>query len=491
MAEVQRFVMGGQAQPVLAETFSVKNPYTGTTLAEMAIPQEIQIDAAINLAAQAEKIGKSLSVRRRKEILQKLSQKMLEQREELASLIVQEVAKPIALARGEVDRAAETCSFAAEEVDHVPNDFLDLSGAATGMGRFGAVRHVAAGPAVLISPFNFPLNLAVHKLAPAIAAGCPAILKPSPKAPLTALRLAQLAYEAGLPDAMLSVLPIVDPAHITKLAADPRIKVVSFTGSAAVGWSLRTKLARQKTVLELGGDAACLVCADVPDDMLPSVAKRLVMASFAYAGQVCISLQRLYIHHSKYQKLLDAFRDEMAQITKHDPTDVQTLCSVMIDDKSKMRAQTWIDEAISQGATQYQTRCQTRYQAPDCRDSQGENLFLAPTLLENVPASCLLAQEEAFAPVVWAKPFTDLDQAICEINASKYGLQVGVYTDAIHTLWRCYEEIQVGAVVHNDAPIFRVDQMPYGGVKDSGMGREGVRDAILDYLDKKMLILKP
>ncbi len=451
----------------------VHNPFNQTVVGAVHQASADHVERALQRGHEAERDAAALPAWRRREILQRLQQLLMLNELELATLIQQEAGKPIALARTEVRRAADTLAFAAGEVAR-NGELLDLGLAEPGEGRWGIVRRFPLGLISAITPFNFPLNLVVHKLAPAIAAGCPIVLKPSPLAPLSTFRLAQLALEAGLPEPMISVV-MPDLLDLAPLVSDPRVKVLTFTGSAPVGWQLKAQARRQKVLLELGGNASAIVCADA--DLDRSV-HRVAIGGFAYAGQSCISVQRVLVQQ-------DIVEDFAAHLGAHlqtsalagDPADEATLCGPVINAAAVQRLESWLKEARDAGASVL-------------TGGEWNGPILQPTVLLNVPAHCKLAAEEAFGPIVCLETYNLLDEAIERVNSSRFGLQTGLFTQDIRAIWRAFERIEVGALIHDDVPTFRVDQMPYGGVKDSGLGREGPRSAIEEYTEPRVLALR-
>lgn len=457
-----------------AELRALHAPWDGRPLAEVAFADAALVEEALARGKEAERTLREWPVHERRSFLQRLAALVEQNADELASTICDEAGKPIDLARGEVARAAQTFTFAAEEAWRTAEKGLELSAVPAGAGRYGVVRRFPVGLTSAITPFNFPLNLVAHKLAPAFAAGCPVVLKPAPRTPLTALLLAGLCEEAGLPAGALSVLP-ADPDAARALVVDERPRLLTFTGSAKVGWQLKAEAGKKRVLLELGGDAALLVHDDAD---LDEAAQKAAAGAFAYAGQVCISVQRVLVHERVY----DAFKHKLLEATRAvrcgDPRESGVVCGPLVDDGNVERVLGWIDEAKQQGA---RLLC----------GGERQGSVVTPALLEGVSDGVALACEEAFGPVALLEPYASLDAAIARVNASRYGLQAGVFTDSTKVLWRCYEELELGAVIHNDAPAFRVDLMPYGGVKDSGLGREGLRYALEEHTELRLLALKP
>jgi aldehyde dehydrogenase (NAD+) len=392
----------------------------------------------------------------------------LEQRlEEVADLITTETGKPIRWARTEVTRAAGTFRFAAEEARRWSGELQRLDTDPASEGRVAVVSRVPRGPVLGITPFNFPLNLVAHKVAPALAVGAPVVVKPAPAAPRTARLLAELLAETDLPDGAVAVLP-VDVEVTQQLVRDPRLPVVSFTGSVPVGWAIRDAVPRKHVVLELGGNAAVVVCADAPE--LAWAAARTALFGMAQAGQSCISVQRVLAHRSVHDRFRSFLLPSLQALSLTD--DVGPL----IDEQAARRVEAWVEEALAGGARAV------------CGAERDGATYL-PTLLENVPEGAKVRDEEVFGPVLVLEPFDDLDEAFARVNASRFGLQAGVFTASLTTAFRAHRQLDVGGVVLNDVPTYRADQMPYGGTKDSGQGREGVLSAMRDLTQEKVLVL--
>lgn len=394
--------------------------------------------------------------------------------EELAATIVAEVGKPIALARLEVARAKTTARLGAEEASRFGGELVPVDGDASLGGALAFTGRFPAGPVLALTPFNFPLNLLLHKLVPAFAAGCPVVAKPSPRAPRTALLVAEAAAAAGWPAGSLSVLPLPNEA-VFPLAADPRLSVVSFTGSAEVGHRLAAALPRRRVLLELGGNAA-LVVDETAD--LAKAASAAALGAMAYAGQVCISVQRIFVVQELFGRFRTLLEGEVRSLPSgRDPFDPSIRVGPMIDEASARRVDSWIDDAIAGGGR------------PLVRGRR-DGTFLEPTLLTNVAPDAAVSCEEAFGPVAIVEPVADFDEALARVNDSRYGLQAGIFTTRIDRAKRAFEALRVGAVIVGDAPTFRFDGMPYGGVKDSGEGREGIRWAMAEMTEERLLVLR-
>jgi acyl-CoA reductase-like NAD-dependent aldehyde dehydrogenase len=456
------------------ERAAIRSPYDGHVVAEVSLASARCLDDALAAGARAELRMAALARDERRAILSRAARLLTEHADTFAQRIVAECGKPITLARAEVERAVHTFTFAHDVLATSRDHALSLDVTAAGRGRYGVARHFPRGLALAITPFNFPLNLVAHKVAPALAAGCPVIVKPADQAPLTALALAALLEEAGVPAGGLQVVPTTR-ALASRLVDDARPRVLSFTGSAAVGFALKARAPRMHTVLELGGDAAVVVMrgADLTD-----AAARIARGAFAYAGQVCISVQRVLVDDTVADAFMSLLVDETRALACGDPRDARTVVGPLIDDGARTRVQSSIDEARASGAQALLS-------------STTEGTVMTPAIFEGVPDGVKLSREEVFGPVCTVARIASLDDAIARVNASRFGLQCGIFTDSVKDLWRFYEGVQVGGVMHNDVPTFRVDHMPYGGVKDSGEGREGLPFALDDYEELRFLALRP
>ncbi len=390
--------------------------------------------------------------------------------DELATLLSRESGKPIKDARGEVARGALTFRTAAEEALRINGEWLPLDWSAANRGRHGIVRRYPIGPVAGISPFNFPLNLAAHKVAPAIAAGCSIVLKPPSKDPLTMLRIARYVAETDLPKGAVSILPMDRPTG-DRMVSDERFKLLSFTGSPSVGWKMKAEAGKKKVVLELGGNAGAIV--DETADLEWAV-ERLVYGSFAYAGQVCISVQRIYVVRDVYPEFERRFVERVGKVKVGSPLDPETDLGPMVDEAAVERTHRWVTEAIDAGA-----RALTEGR-PDGR-------WYTPTVLTDVPRGAMICSEEAFAPVVNLFAVDSFADAVRDINHSRFGLQCGVFTTSLDRTLMAHDELEMGGIIVNDVPTWRTDSMPYGGVKDSGLGREGLRWSIEDMTEPRLL----
>ncbi len=455
------------------EKFEVLSPHDGSVVGEALRPSSDVIELAVTGAVAAAPLMKDMTTRARAAILRRASALIGGRGKELAGLIALESGKPMRYAAGEAARAVHTFSEAAEECSRLYGETIPLDTSTPGEGRMGLTGWFPVGPVLAITPFNFPLNLVAHKLAPAIAAGCSVILKPSSETPLTALLLAEILMEAGLPAGALSVLPM-SGAEAGLLAERPEIAKVTFTGSAEVGWELKRRAYRKKVTLELGGNAAVVVHEDWGD--IDGAAARIAVGGYAYSGQVCISVQRIYVHNSIYARFMEKFVREVSAVKRGDPLDEDTAIGPMISEADACRVEEWVNEAVSEGAAVV---------AGGPRDGA----FYPPTVIENARRGMKVVDEEVFGPVTAVFGYDDFDEALAEVNGSRFGLQAGVYTKDIGLIRRAFETLEVGGVIAGDIPTFRVDRMPYGGVKESGSGREGLRWAIREMCETRLLVL--
>ncbi len=456
------------------DKLAVRSPWSGEPVGEVFLAEAREWEAAVTAAQKAAGAFKAFSSLERREILEKLAAGVKARQEELAQTIVAEGGKPVTYARSEMARGVLTFSLAAEEAARIGGEVMPLDLATFSRGRWGLTRRFPLGPVLGISPFNFPFNLIAHKVGPALAAGNPIIIKPPSATPLTALKLAEIYEQAGLPPGGLQVLP--SSSQLTeKYVADERLKAVSFTGSAAVGWRLKGLAGKKKVILELGGNAACIVDADAD---LDTAAARIAIGAFAHAGQVCISVQRLLVHQDIYETFKEIFlKTVKARVAAGDPAREATVVGPFIDAGAAARVRQWIDEALAGGA---------RLVA----GGPGEGNLMPPTVLEKVTREMKLWKDEVFGPVAVLAPFSDFTQALEMANDSVYGLQAGVFTGNLAHAWQAFETLEVGGVIMNDVPSFRVDNMPYGGVKASGFGREGLRYAIEELTELRLLALQ-
>ena len=433
---------------------------------------EAQYEEAVEAAVAAFEITRTLPAYERGRILRDISAGIRARREELGRLIALEAGKPIRDALVEVDRASLTFRLGAEEAERIVGEVIPLDLMASSKDRVGITRRFPIGPIAAISPFNFPLNLAAHKLAPAIASGNPIVLKPPSKDPLVMLAIAEIVESVGVPAGSVSILPMTRELG-DKMVADPRFKLLTFTGSPSVGWRMKERAGKKKVVLELGGNAGVIV--DKSADIAWAV-KRTLVGAYSYAGQVCISVQRLFVHEAIWDEFMDAFVAGAKVLKVGDPLDPTTDVGPMVDGAAAGRTQRWVDEAIALGGKAL-------------LGGKADGSFFEPTILTDVPDTAQVCSNEAFAPLVVAFPFARLDDAIERVNDSMFGLQTGVFTNDLAGAWRAFGELEVGGVIVNDIPTYRIDHMPYGGVKDSGLGREGLRWAIEDMTEIRIMVL--
>ncbi|MDW2981574.1 MAG: aldehyde dehydrogenase family protein [Rhodanobacter sp.] len=462
-------------QPQTAKTMlDVFDKFSGKLATRVAVPDARAVEKAIATAVKAAKPMREFKPWARQAVLQHCAARFAERRDELAEALCIEAGKPIKDAAGEVTRLIETFRIAAEEAVRINGETINLELAARLDGYHGYTKRVPIGPVSFITPFNFPLNLVAHKVAPAIAAGCPFVLKPSEKTPIGALIIGEVLAETDLPRGAFSILPL-DGAHAAPLVEDPRFRLLSFTGGQ-IGWALKARAGHKKVTLELGGNAACIVDAD-QHGKLDHIVQRLVFGAFYQSGQSCIGVQRIYAHADVY----DALKRKLVAATKKlksgDPKDNSVFLGPMIDAAAAERLHGWILEAKKAGGKIL------------CGGKRHGNMLDA-TLMENVPADAKANRMEAFGPFALLAPFEKFDDAVAMVNDSDYGLQAGIFTDSLDHAMRAWNELEQGGVIVNDIPSFRVDNMPYGGVKLSGLGREGVRSAIEDMSEIRLMVMR-
>jgi acyl-CoA reductase-like NAD-dependent aldehyde dehydrogenase len=448
----------------------VRNPADGSLVATTFQAGAEELERATVAAVDAFERTKRMASYERRDVLAHVASCIERDATELAELLSRESGKPIKDAKGEVARGALTFRTAAEEALRINGEWLPLDWAAANRGRHGIVRRYPIGPVAGISPFNFPLNLAAHKVAPAIAAGCSIVLKPPSKDPLSMLRIAGYLAATDLPKGAVSILPMDRPTG-DRLVSDDRFKLLSFTGSPSVGWKMKAEAGKKKVVLELGGNAGAIV--DETADLDWAV-ERLVYGSFAYAGQVCISVQRIYVVASVFEEFQRRFVERVGRVTVGDPLDPATDLGPMVDEKAVQRTHGWVTDAIRDGARALAS-------------GEPNGRWYPPTVLVDVPRDAMICSEEAFAPVVNLFPVDSFADALREINDSRFGLQCGVFTSSLDHTLLAHDELEVGGVIVNDIPTWRTDSMPYGGVKDSGLGREGLRWSIEDMTEPRLL----
>ncbi|MCB1574322.1 MAG: aldehyde dehydrogenase family protein [Xanthomonadales bacterium] len=453
----------------------VTDKYSGKVATRVALADAKAIDAGIAAAVAAAGPMRDFAPYQRQAVLEHCVKRFRERYDELAMALCIEAGKPIKDARGEVTRLIDTFKVAAEEAVRINGEVLNLEISARAKGYRGFTRRVPIGPCSFISPFNFPLNLVAHKVAPAIAAGCPFVLKPASRTPIGALIIGEILAETDLPKGAFSILPAHrDGADL--FTTDERLKLLSFTGSPAVGWDLKAKAGKKKVVLELGGNAACVVEAD-QRDRLDAVIERIIFGAFYQSGQSCIGVQRILVHAGIYDEFRKRFVAATGKLVAGDPKDEKTFIGPMIDEKEAKRLDDWIQEAVKAGA---KLLC----------GGKRDGAMLEASVLEQVGPDQKVNCMEAFGPVVTLQPYTDFDQALEVVDDSEFGLQAGIFCDDINKAMRAWDRLDVGGVVIGDVPSFRVDNMPYGGVKDSGLGREGIRYAIEDMTELRLLVVR-
>jgi acyl-CoA reductase-like NAD-dependent aldehyde dehydrogenase len=454
------------------EPFEILAPYDHSVVGTTFRATAAHAEAAVLAAQRAFQLTRKMPGYERQSILRKISEAIKTRLEEFALIMALEAGKPIRTARVEVERAIFTFAVAAEEATRIGGEFIPLDWQPSAVGRAGIVRRFSLGPILAITPFNFPLNLVAHKVAPAIAAGCTIVLKPAPQTPLSSLLLAEVIEMAGWPAGALNVLPLAIP-EAERLVSDDRLKLLSFTGSGPVGWALKLKAGKKKVVLELGGNAGVIVHSDAD---VEDAARRCVQGGFSYAGQSCISVQRIFVQRSIEEKFLAALAAGVGKLKTGDPLDESSDVGPMISESAARRAASWVDEAVAAGAKLI-------------AGGKRSGSVLAPAILTRTQPGMKVNCEEVFAPVVVVEPYDDFSEAIRRVNDSPYGLQAGVFTRDSKLLFTAFENLEVGGVIAGDISAWRIDHMPYGGVKDSGMGREGVRYAIEEMTEPRILVL--
>lgn len=450
----------------------IRNPYNGDVVGRTSFASEDDLEYAIACAETAFRENSAMPAYERAGYLTSIADQLQRRRDEIAQLITAEAGKPLRDSNVEVDRGVFTLHLAAEEAQRMTGEQIPLDLMPASKGRFGITRKVPIGPIAGISPFNFPLNLALHKLGPALASGNPLILKPPTRDPLTMLAVAEMVHEAGVPAGMVTIMPM-DRKVGDILVTDERFKLLSFTGSPDVGWDMKNRAGKKKVVLELGGNAGVIVDRDANLDFAVS---RILTGAFAYAGQVCISVQRAYIHSDVFDDVMQRLVAAAGNVVMGDPADPATELGPMIDDGAVERIHGWVTDAANQGGTVHSGG------EPDGR-------FYPPTILSGVERDSFVCSREAFAPIVVAFPYDTWSEGLAQINDSVFGLQAGVFTDNLEHALMAFDRLEVGGVIINDIPTYRIDHMPYGGVKDSGLSREGLRYAIDDMTETRLLVI--
>ena len=452
-------------------TLGIYNPYDHSLVATTYLADETILEEAITKALSVKEDLQNLSSQKKHHILKQISNEIYANRKKLAEILSLESAKPLKYALAEIDRSAYTFSIAADESKKDRIEHLALERILQTDKRDGIIEYFPIGLIAGIAPFNFPMNLAVHKIAPAIASGCPIILKPASRTPLSCLELAKIIDRTELPKGAVSILPM-DRETGNLLVTDERFKLLSFTGSPDIGWKMKAESGKKKVVLELGGNAATII---TPSTNLKDSLPKSLMGAFAYSGQICIHAQRFIVHSSLYEDFVNELKSLTLNLKSGNPIDTTTDVSHMIDEANAIRVENWINEALQQGA---QLMC----------GGKRTGSYLEPTILTNCNHAMKVYSEEVFGPVVCINKYETIEDAILQANDTKFGLQCGVFTNDTNELNKCFKQIEVGGVIHNHVPTLRYDQMPYGGIKDSGLGREGVKYAMLDMLEPKILV---
>lgn len=469
-------VLNGQHRVDHAEkTLEVMNPYNQQVIASVICATPEIVNEAVEVAQQTfEQTMRHMPAHERSRILRKASALLEERSEEFAKTISQEAGKPIVEARGEVLRATQVLQFASEEAKRLVGDQIPMDSAIGGEGQIGLSKRVPLGVIAAITPFNFPLNLALHKIAPAIAVGNTVVLKPAEKTPLSSILLYDLLQEAGLPDGALNIIQGPGEDLVEPLVTHPYVKKVTFTGSGRVGWHIQQLAGKKPVTLELGSNAPNIIFADADLDY---AATTIATAGYTFAGQACVSAQRVYVEESVYNIFADLLQQKVEALVMGDPADETTQLGPMITEEAAIRAETWIENAVADGATVR-------------TGGKRDGTFLSPTILEHVDKSMNVVCMEVFAPIVALMPFTSEEQVLADANDSQYGLQAGVFTSNINRALKLADALETGGVWINESSVKRFDHMPYGGVKESGIGKEGIRYAVESMSDLKFIGIK-
>jgi len=460
------------------QDLEVTDKYSGEVATRVALADEIAIDKAIAAAEASQEAMRKMAPYERRDVLNHCVKRFTERAEEMALALCIEAGKPIKDARGEVGRLIDTFRIASEESVRMSGEIMNLEVTPRARGYTGMYKRIPIGPCSFISPFNFPLNLAAHKIAPALAVGCPFVLKPASRTPIGALIIGEVLAETNLPKGAFSILPCSrDGADL--FTVDERFKLLSFTGSPDVGWDLKARAGKKPVILELGGNAACIVDEDTDKEAgdLDDAVERIIFGAFYQSGQSCIGVQRILVHESLYEKFKQKFIAKAAVLKMGDPKDEDTFVGPMISVSEANRLKGWIDEAVELGGDLLV-------------GGKQDGAMLEATVLENVPNHAQLNTEEAFGPAAILSSFSHFDDALKEVNNSKFGLQAGIFTRDLYKMNKAWDELEVGGVVIGDVPSWRVDNMPYGGVKDSGVGREGIRFAMEDMTEIRLLVIR-
>lgn len=450
----------------------VKNKYTNAVIAHTYLANEAILNKGVIAAEKARPLCKELSSLQKYTALKFISDELEKNKLHLAEVLCEESAKPIVYALAEIERSVQTFLIAAEECKRLPKEYMSLDWTKNGKAREGIVGYFPIGIVAGISPFNFPMNLAVHKIAPAIAAGCPIILKPASSTPLSTLELAKIISQTELPKGSVSILPM-DRKTGNLLVTDDRIQLLSFTGSPEIGWELKKQSGKKKVILELGGNAGVIVTKHTD---LKKILETCVAGAFSYSGQICIHAQRFVVHEAVFGEFTKLMKKRSKDLVNGDPLKKETRLSVMIDSENAKRVESWITEAVKKGARLVSGGKRT-------------GSFHEASILTGVKPGMKIYDEEVFGPVICIEKYNGkIEDAVRKINNTKFGLQCGIFTDSVAELDYAFKHCEVGGLIHNDVPTLRFDQMPYGGIKESGLGREGVRYAIRDMLESKVLV---
>ncbi len=449
----------------------VQNPFNQEVVAKTYLAGTNELERAIKKGLEVKDEMRDLPAYKRFQILKQLSEAVGDHMDELALLLAQEAGKPLRYAKGEIARGQQVLLVAAEEAKRLPREYFSIDWTAAGENKEGLVKYFPVGLIAGIAPFNFPLNLALHKIAPAIASGNPIIIKPARNTPLSVLNFARMVDQTDLPKGAFSVLPM-DREAGNQLVTDERIKMLSFTGSPAVGWKMKREAGKKKVALELGGNAGVIVSKDADLDL---AVQKCTVGGYAYSGQVCIHVQRIFVHEQVFDSFIEKFRAATQKLKFGDVQDSDTDISVMIDEDNARRVEEWVEEAKADGAEVL-------------LGGKRKGAYFEPTIITNTRSSMKVCALEIFGPVVTVEKVGSFSEAVKQINNSRYGLQAGVFTNSINEMNHSFNEIEAGGIIINDVPTFRVDHMPYGGVKDSGFGREGLKYSIHEMMEPRLLV---
>jgi acyl-CoA reductase-like NAD-dependent aldehyde dehydrogenase len=471
MAEVRSYLVAGR-WATGADSFDVTSPFDGSVVARVGKPTDADVEAAVAGVSEVFDETRKLPVHQRAEALMHISRRLQERVDEVAEVIAREGGKPIKWAKVEAGRAVSTFRWAAEECRRQGGELMRLDTEASLGSRIAMVRRFPLGPVLGIAPFNFPVNLVAHKMAPAIAVGAPIVVKPATKTPLGALLLGELFLETDLPEAMVSVLPI-GGSEASKVATDDRFAKLTFTGSSQVGWELRKNNPKKAVTLELGGNAGVIVHSDGDIEL---AAQRVAFGGYYQAGQSCIAVQRVLVHEDVADEFTAKLVAEVSKLETGDPMDPKTDVGPLIDHDSLEKVSAWVDEAVQEGAEVL-------------IGGKREDPFYLPTILTNTERKMKVRCEEIFGPVITCERYSSFEEAVAQVNETRYGLQAGVFTKDLDRLLLAHRDLEVGGVIANDVSAFRADQMPYGGTKDSGSGREGLRFAMEEMTEPRVLVL--